>query len=249
MWGIIPAAGLGTRIQPLAFSKELLPVGSQGGLDSEKPRAVSEYILDRMVLAGITKACFVISPRKSDIVQYYSASKRPVSIYYAVQPEPAGLCDAIFRALPLIAPKELAVVGLPDTIWFPADALRSLGTDPCSFLLFPVDQPELFDAVLTDGEDEILEIFSKHNSPPSHWIWGAFQLSGSVLRELFELWCQRGRQDQYIGPLINEYLKLGGSGRGIRGGTSYMDVGTLRGYRAAMQLAMGRQLEELPAAR
>jgi len=28
MWGIIPAAGIGSRIQPLAFSKELLPVGS-----------------------------------------------------------------------------------------------------------------------------------------------------------------------------------------------------------------------------
>ena len=27
MWGIIPAAGTGSRIQPLAFSKELLPVG------------------------------------------------------------------------------------------------------------------------------------------------------------------------------------------------------------------------------
>ena len=25
MWGIIPAAGRGSRIQPLAFSKELLP--------------------------------------------------------------------------------------------------------------------------------------------------------------------------------------------------------------------------------
>ena len=29
MWGIIPAAGAGSRIQPLAFSKELLPVGSR----------------------------------------------------------------------------------------------------------------------------------------------------------------------------------------------------------------------------
>ena len=32
MWGIIPAAGNGTRIQPLAFSKELLPVGSRFGM-------------------------------------------------------------------------------------------------------------------------------------------------------------------------------------------------------------------------
>ena len=29
MWGIVPAAGRGSRIQPLAFSKELLPVGSR----------------------------------------------------------------------------------------------------------------------------------------------------------------------------------------------------------------------------
>ncbi len=29
MWGIVPAAGQGSRIQPLAFSKELLPVGSR----------------------------------------------------------------------------------------------------------------------------------------------------------------------------------------------------------------------------
>ena len=41
MWGIIPAAGNGTRIQPLAFSKELLPVGSRTEEDgSERPKAV-----------------------------------------------------------------------------------------------------------------------------------------------------------------------------------------------------------------
>ena len=40
MWGIIPAAGRGTRIQPLAFSKELLPVGSRLVHGSERPRAV-----------------------------------------------------------------------------------------------------------------------------------------------------------------------------------------------------------------
>ncbi len=28
-WGIVPAAGRGSRMQPLAFSKELLPVGTR----------------------------------------------------------------------------------------------------------------------------------------------------------------------------------------------------------------------------
>jgi dTDP-glucose pyrophosphorylase len=239
MWGIIPAAGRGTRIQPLAFSKELLPVGYQGGSSSnpERPRAISEYLVDRMLLAGVNKICFVISPRKLDIVRYYSASERPISLYYTIQPEPAGLCDAIFRALPLIALDELAVVGLPDTIWYPAEALRSLGNHPFSFLLFPVEHPQLFDSVVTYDDERLLGIYTKYQDPPSHWIWGAFQASGWALRELWSLWRQRGCQDQYIGPLVNEFLKRGGQGRGVRAGNAYYDVGTLRGYREAMQIA------------
>ena len=73
MWGIIPAAGIGSRIQPLAFSKELLPVGTrlEGGV--ERPRAVSEHLIERMIAAGVDKLCFVIAPGKSDIVNYYGA--------------------------------------------------------------------------------------------------------------------------------------------------------------------------------
>src|SRR5687768_10774920 len=69
MWGIIPAAGNGTRIQPLAFSKELLPVGSRFEGDTERPRAVSEYLIERMLQAGADKICFVISRWKFDILQ------------------------------------------------------------------------------------------------------------------------------------------------------------------------------------
>ena len=72
MWGIIPAAGNGMRIQPLAFSKELLPVGSRTDPSGmERPRAVSEYLVERLISAGARKLCFVVSPGKSDIVQYY----------------------------------------------------------------------------------------------------------------------------------------------------------------------------------
>src|SRR4051794_41917387 len=71
MWGIVPAAGQGSRMQPLAFSKELLPVGSRTEGDRERPRAVSEYLVERLVLGGATRICFVISPGKSDILEYY----------------------------------------------------------------------------------------------------------------------------------------------------------------------------------
>ena len=236
MWGIVPAAGRGSRIQPLAFSKELLPVGSRldGGI--ERPCAVSEYLVERMIRGGADKICFVISPGKSDIMEYYGGSYGETPIAYVVQPRPSGLCDAIFRASPLVASGESVIVGLPDTIWFPEDALAGLPRDVLAFLLFPVDRPALFDAVVTDTDGRVEEIQVKSPDARSDWIWGAFATPESVLADLRRLWLQRERQDEYFGTLVNAYLAAGGEARGLRLGSAYVDVGTLHGYRAAMSL-------------
>lgn len=236
MWGIIPAAGQGSRIQPLAFSKELLPVGSRRDGDRERPRAVSEYLVERLVLGGADKICFVISPGKSDIVAYYGAGAFSARVFYSVQPEPAGLCDAVFRALPLVAPDEDVLVGLPDTIWFPADALTRLPGATLSFLLFPVERPELFDSVVLDEQDRVLEIQVKSPAASSTWIWGAFRMRGRILQELHDLWRARDQRDEYVGTLVNAWLAQGGAAHGVRAGHSYVDVGTVRGYREAMAL-------------
>ncbi len=236
MWGIVPAAGSGTRIQPLAFSKELLPVGSRlDGDNIERPRAVSEYLIERMMNAGADKICFVVSPGKSDIFEYFGGEIGPTTLCYTVQQKPAGLCDAIFRALPFIDRKEVVVVGLPDTIWFPEDGFRALPDDVLSFLLFPVEHPEFFDAVVLDG-DRVREIQVKQPDAASHWIWGAFKMPGRVLHELKALWLRRGRSDEYIGTLVNAWLAEGGEAIGVKAGTAYVDVGTFNGYRAAIDL-------------
>jgi len=238
MWGIIPAAGAGTRIQPLAFSKELLPVGSQMLGSAEHPRAVSEYLVDRMKVAGVRKICFIISPRKSDIVEYYSKSESDATIVFAAQPQPSGLCDALFRCVDLIAPDEQVLVGLPDTIWFPEDGFSRLPDDAFSFLLFPVASPSLFDAVVCNGS-AVREIQVKHREPDSNWIWGAFKLPGHVFRDLYELWCEREKSDEYIGTLVNAWLARGGEALAVPYGQLYVDVGTLPAYREAIQLLNG----------
>jgi glucose-1-phosphate thymidylyltransferase len=247
MWGIVPAAGSGSRIQPLAFSKELLPVGSRLEGEAERPRAVSEYLVERMVLGGADRICFVVAPGKSDILEYYGSRPCSAHISFTVQRRAAGLCDAVFRALPLIPPTEFVIVGLPDTIWFPVDALQQLGDDPLSFLLFPVDQPERFDAVLTDDLGRVEEIRVKRPDPGSSWIWGAFKLSGITMRILFDLWCERGRSDEYIGTLVNAYLARGGQAVGVRAGEAYVDVGTLHGYREAIRMLSARPIENAEA--
>ena len=236
MWGIVPAAGQGSRMQPLAFSKELLPVGSRAEGDRERPRAVSEYLMERLVLGGATKLCFVISPGKSDIMEYYGGSVFSADVFYAVQPRPAGLCDAIFRAAPLVGPDDDVLVGLPDTIWYPEDALARMPDHPVSFLCFPVEQPQFFDAVVADEAGRVEEIQVKRPDARSHWIWGAFRLSGRAFHDLHALWREPGRRDEYIGTLVNAWLARGGTATAVRAGTAYVDVGTVRGYREAMNL-------------
>jgi hypothetical protein len=49
----------------------------------------------------------------------------------------------------------------------------------------------------------------------------------------------RDRCDEYIGTLVNAYLAAGGEAAGVRAGSSYVDVGTLHGYREAIQLLSG----------
>ncbi|HVI30617.1 nucleotidyltransferase family protein [Phenylobacterium sp.] len=236
MWGIIPAAGQGTRIQPLAFSKELLPVGVRRDGGTERPRAVSEYLLERLALGGATKVCLVISPHKADILRYYGDRVDGVDIAYVVQPRAAGLCDALFRACPLVGPDEPVAVGLPDTIWFPEDGLARLPDDRFSFLTFPVDQPQHFDAVVAGPDGRISQIQVKAPEPASRWIWGAFKMPGRTFHELHALWRERDREDEYLGTLVNAWIARGGEAWNAPLGTGYVDVGTLHGYREALTL-------------
>lgn len=234
MWGIIPAAGAGARIQPLAFSKELLPVGTRVDAAGEHPKAVSEYLVERLIVAGVRKICVIVAPSKWDIASYYGASVGDARLCYVVQQRPAGLCDAIFCAAPFIGDDEYALIGLPDTVWFPIDGLALLKGE-LSFLLFEVEKPGLFDAVVTDDRGRVSQIQVKDPRAATHWVWGAIRVHGRVLRELYELWLTRDPRDPYLGTLVNEYIARGGEAFALKAGRSYVDVGTVDGYRRALE--------------
>jgi hypothetical protein len=102
-----------------------------------------------------------------------------------------------------------------------------------------VERPEFFDAVLLDEADRVLEIQVKRPDASSGWIWGAFKMPGWVLHDMHALWCEREREDEFIGTLVNAYLARGGRAVGVRAGHSYVDVGTLGGYRSAITLLSG----------
>src|SRR5205085_11145929 len=87
-----------------------------------------------------------------------------------------------------------------------------------------------------DANGRVLEIQVKHERPATQWIWGAFKMPGSILHDLHRLWREPGRSDEYVGTLVNEYIARGGTARAVRAGETYVDVGTIDGYRDAIGL-------------
>ncbi|HUN90044.1 MAG TPA: sugar phosphate nucleotidyltransferase [Terriglobales bacterium] len=251
MIGIIPAAGAGQRIQPLGCSKELLPVGSRVIDGIERPKAVTEYLVERMIAAGASEICIVISGEKTDIVKYFSEREYAAEIFYVVQQQPRGLCDALFRGEPFARNHDYVLLGLPDTIWFPENAyLITLATAAAdvNLVCFPVLDATAFDSVVTDDQGYVRRVDVKVPSPESHWIWGAVTATGAAFHALRLLWESRHRADEYLGNLLNAYIEAGNTVRAAHVGETYMDVGTLQGYHSAQDFLRGmRDIRQLKA--
>jgi len=248
MIGIIPAAGVGQRIQPLGCSKELLPVGSRVMDGVERPKAVAEYLVERMIAAGAEQICMVVSAEKTDLIKYFAERSYAAEIFYVLQQKPQGLCDALFRAEPFACHHDSVLIGLPDTIWFPENGYRqTLSTlegksAEVSLLLFPVTNPAAFDAVVADEHGYVQEVEVKCADAHSHWIWGAVASTGLAFHNLKLLWESRHRVDEYLGHLLNAYIAAGNIVQSTCAGEIYMDVGTLEGYHQALNFLRDRKL-------
>ncbi|MDG6218266.1 MAG: sugar phosphate nucleotidyltransferase [Candidatus Thermoplasmatota archaeon] len=119
MKGLIPAAGMGTRLKPitLAIPKELLMIGD---------KAVIEYVIDAMKTVGITEITVVVGWRKHAILDYLGSGKRlGVKISYVVQDERNGLAKAIAAGSHIINDESFLVV-LGDNFFYPKTFLKEI---------------------------------------------------------------------------------------------------------------------------
>lgn len=119
MKGLIPAAGMGTRLKPLtlAIPKELLMIGE---------KAVIEHVIDAMKLAGITEITIVVGWKKHAILDYLgSGSRLDVNINYVVQDEQNGLAKAVATGERILDNDDFAVI-LGDNFFYPKTFLKDL---------------------------------------------------------------------------------------------------------------------------
>jgi dTDP-glucose pyrophosphorylase len=119
MKGLIPAAGMGTRLKPitLAIPKELLMVGD---------KAIVEYVIDAMKQVGIRDITIVVGWRKHAILDYLGSGRRlGVKLSYVVQDKRDGLAKAV-AAGEHINGKEPFLVVLGDNFFYPKTFLKDI---------------------------------------------------------------------------------------------------------------------------
>lgn len=126
--GLVPAAGLGSRLDPLPCSKELFPVGYgahpvHGG---PHPKVVSQYLLEHMQRAGARQVYFILRKGKWDIPDYYGdGSQLSLQLAYLIMQHPYGTPFTLNQAYAFVQDKRV-VFGFPDILCSPDDAFSQL---------------------------------------------------------------------------------------------------------------------------
>lgn len=225
-YGSIPAGGLGNRLQPLGFSKELAPVAR---------RAVIEYLIERLILAGIDKIFINTAEDKTDLIRYLSY-KSPYKdhLVFFVR-ERKGLLDGIVLPEQFLGEHDELYFGLPDTIWYPKDGFVQLDSQKGDLVLglFDTGTPERFDSVVIDKDKRVQSIEVKVQSPKTKWTWAMGKMTVKVARALRAIEKQHRLGGGEFGRVMHLYAQDNPSYAIELAGSSCLDIGVPEEYEKA----------------
>jgi glucose-1-phosphate thymidylyltransferase len=206
--GVIPAAGYATRVQPLACSKEVYPIGG---------RPVMDYLVDRMRLGGCTQLRVVTRPDKHDVITNAEALGAVIVLAH-----PPTVSESFLAGMEGLGEDDIVLIGFPDTIWQPEDGYRPLvkaAREGCDIALGLFKTPDLHrsDVVVFGKDGSITGIDVKPDTPRSEWVWGCAAAPVRMLAHMdraewpgghFDLLCREGC-DMRGFPLSDEWLDIG----------------------------------------
>lgn len=219
--GVIAAAGYATRLQPLNCSKEVIEVGG---------RPIMDYLVARMNLAGCDELRVVTRPEKDDVIEHARTLGAKVVLGY---PQTPG--ESFAAGIAGLDPKDVVLIGWPDTLWEPEDGYVPLveavdaGADIALglFKAAPADLPRS-DVIAFDGRGEVAGIYVKPADPPSGWVWGCAAARARVLDSL--------EREEWPGSFFEVRRRQGLQLRGIRLSDRWLDVGTKEALRRAAEV-------------
>ena len=178
--GVIPMAGRATRLARLPCSKEIHPVASRKGThhSGEHPRAVCEYLFEKMHEAHITRAYVILREGKWDIPAYLGdGSRAGMHLAYLMMGLPYGTPYSVNQAYPFLQ-HAIVAFGFPDMVLGPGNIFgrlleyQSMNHADVVLGLFPADRPEKVDMVETSGSGKVKRIIIKPQHTDLRTTWG-----------------------------------------------------------------------------
>jgi glucose-1-phosphate thymidylyltransferase len=192
--GVVPAAGRGTRLGSLPFSKEIFPVAwAVDGAGSPRPRVAAEWLLRGFRSAGARRAYVVLRDGKWDIPGCLGDGERfGLSLAYLLMRWPHGQPFTLDAAYPFLG-EGTVLFGFPDILFRPEGALAALarrveeGGADVALGLFPAHRPWKMDMVETDeaGRVRRIDVKPRETSLTRTWILAAWAPSFTRFLHVF----------------------------------------------------------------
>ena len=205
--GVIPAAGHATRLGALPCSKEVLPVGG---------RPVLEYVFERMRRAA-AEIRVVTRPEKADVAQH---ARRLGAL--VLEGGPASVAESVLLGCEELAPDDVVLLGLPDSIWEPEDGFVQLvdaldATTTVALGCFRSAELERSDVVVVDDLGRVRSVQVKPDRPASDLVWGCAAARAHALAGLADV--------DEPGRLFDRLARRGVVGAVVFPG-EFVDIGT-----------------------
>jgi UTP--glucose-1-phosphate uridylyltransferase len=248
---VIPCAGAGTRMRPASrvVPKPLLTVVD---------RPVIQYVVEEAIAGGVSEVVFVVDGRPGDPILAHFVDEPPlpgtdgIRFVSVVQPEPAGLGDAVLRAADAVGGRPFLCMlsdmiprrgsGFADRLISaydgrPVVALRRVGTEMADRYGF-VSVKATIDAHTVEV-DGAVEKPGPGMAPSDLALLGRYVFPSSVFDALSALSAGHGGEIQLTDAI--DRLAADGGALGVDVGDTLLDTGTPAGMlEATVVVAMAR---------
>jgi glucose-1-phosphate thymidylyltransferase len=239
LFGILPAAGLGSRLGSFPYPKELMPVSFRRKPDGGAvPFLLIEHSLEAMRLAGVHQCAVVISERKPEVLRYLGDGRAAgLSLCYLVQTEPRGLADAVDQGHNLVKALGASVcLALPDTRFQPVTAMRAIVEEmersraELVLAVFPTKTASELGPVRIGAGGVVEAVFDKPASTELRNTWGIATWRPLFSELVHEAVASAGPAQANLGLLFQEAVRAGLRVRAVKFDAGlYEDLGTEKG--------------------
>ena len=238
MKGILLAAGKGTRLYPMTkpVCKPLLPV-------YDKP--LIYYPLSILMQAGISDVLVIVPPGEEAAFSALlgNGNQFGLNIYYAVQPRPRGIADALIIGESFARGDEVCLV-LGDNIFYSPTLEETLEQAAAQVRTrkgatvfgYWVEDPRPFGVVEFDDTGRAISIEEKPREPKSHYIIPGLYFYDRQAMEIARNLKPSARGELEITDVNLEYLRRGTlQVIPLKQGLTWLDAGTADSLLTAAQ--------------